>query len=55
VTYAVDRRIRREPWAVEDDELEALGEWELCAPRRFSAADASVDEDDPFHRPILFE
>ena len=53
MTYAVDRGIRREPGAAEDDELEALRERELRAPRRTSAADASVDEDDPFHRPIL--
>ena len=53
MTYAVDRRIRREPWAVEDDELEALGEWELCAPRRLPADDAPVDEDEALHRPSL--
>ena len=45
----LDRRVRREPGALDDEELEALGERPLRAPGRTPAEDAPVNEDDALH------
>ena len=47
---AVDRRIRREARTFHHDQLEALGERGLCAPRSPSTDDTAVDEDETLHR-----
>jgi hypothetical protein len=48
---ALDRRTRREARALDDDELEALGQRTLLTPRRRAAEDAAVDEYEALHGP----
>jgi hypothetical protein len=47
------RRIRRKPWPIEHDELEALGERQLATPGALPADHTPVNEDDALHGGIL--
>jgi hypothetical protein len=48
--HARDRGARREAGALDDDEVEALGQRTLLAPGRSPAEDAAVDEHEPLHQ-----
>jgi len=50
---ALDRQARRKAAALDENELEALGQRALRAPGRAGADDAPVNEDEPFHGMIL--
>jgi hypothetical protein len=50
---AIGRGIGREAWSLDDDELKALGERALAGPRPVPADDASVNQNEPWHRLIL--
>lgn len=49
----LDRRIRRESWALDEDDLEAIGQRELSAPRRGGPGNTSVNAHEALHHTSL--